>query len=360
MKGLLERVFWGLTVFLWSVFLLTLPQLRAQDAQDKPPSQDIQGIQDSTDNADTTERKTQENSDQHFGGPIGSNYILGPEDVINIEVFNVPELSKIVRVANDGMISLPLIGRVQAAGLTTEQLRKELEDKWGENYLQDPQVMVFVNQFKAKPVSVIGAVEKPGLYPLTGRRTLIEMLSMAGGFGKRGTSAAGRTVLVTRKSGFGDLQPVDGMHIRGPDQIEIDLNRLLYTRDQSLNIEIKPLDIISVSKAEVVYVTGAVGKPGGFVLEDRPSMTVLQAVAMAQGLSFTAAKKSARIIRTNQDGSKREVPINLSKILKGRAEDTTLLADDVLFVPDSAKKMIVKQGTDAGFAAFTGWLIWVH
>jgi polysaccharide export outer membrane protein len=360
MKGLLERVFWGLTVFLWPVFLLTLPQLRAQDAQDKPPSQDIQGIQDSTDNADTTERKTQENSDQHFGGPIGSNYILGPEDVINIEVFNVPELSKIVRVANDGMISLPLIGRVQAAGLTAEQLRKELEDKWGENYLQDPQVTVFVNQFKAKPVSVIGAVEKPGLYPLTGRRTLIEMLSMAGGFGKRGTSAAGRTVLVTRKSGFGDLQPVDGMHIRGPDQIEIDLNRLLYTRDQNLNIEMKPLDIISVSKAEVVYVTGAVNKPGGFVLEDRPTMTVLQAVAMAQGLTFTAAKKSARIIRTNQDGSKREVPVDLSQILKGRAQDTTLLADDVLFVPDSTKKLLGQRSTDAAFAAFTGWLIWVH
>ncbi len=360
MKGLLERVFWGLTVLLWSVFLLTLPQLRAQDAQDQPPSQDTQGIQNSTDNADTTEGKTQENSDQYFGGPIGPNYTLGPEDVIKIEVFNVPELSKTVRVANDGMISLPLIGRVQAAGLTAEQLRKELEDKWGENYLQDPQVTVFVNQFKAKPVSVIGAVEKPGLYPLTGRRTLIEMLSMAGGFGKKGTSAAGRTVLVTRKSSFGDLQPVDGMHIRGPDQIEIDLNRLLYTRDQNLNIEIKPLDIISVSKAEVVYVTGAVNKPGGFVLEDRPTMTVLQAVAMAQGLTFTAAKKSARIIRTNQDGSKREVPVDLSQILKGRAQDTTLLADDILFVPDSTKKLFGQRGTDAAFAAFTGWLIWVH
>jgi len=360
MKGHLERVSLGLAVFLWSVFLLTLPQLRAQDAQDKPPSQDTQGIQNSTDNADITEGKTQENSDQRSGGPIGSNYILGPEDVINIEVFNVPELSKTVRVANDGMISLPLIGRVQAAGFTAEQLRKELADKWGENYLQDPQVTVFVSEFKAKPVSVIGAVEKPGLYPLTGRRTLIEMLSMAGGFGKRTTSAAGRTVLVTRKSGFGDLQPVDGMHIRGPDQIEIDLNRLLYTRDQSLNIEIKPLDIISVSKAEVVYVTGAVNKPGGFVLEDRPTMTVLQAVAMAQGLTFTAAKKSARIIRTNQDGSKREVPVDLSQILKGRAQDTMLLADDILFVPDSTKKLLGQRSTDAAFAAFTGWLIWVH
>ena len=360
MKGLLERVFWGLTVFLWSVFLLTLPQLRAQDAQDKPPSQDIQGIQDSTDNADTTEGKTQENSDQHFGGPIGSNYILGPEDVINIEVFNVPELSKIVRVANDGMISLPLIGRVQAAGLTTEQLRKELEDKWGENYLQDPQVMVFVNQFKAKPVSVIGAVEKPGLYPLTGRRTLIEMLSMAGGFGKRGTSAAGRTVLVTRKSGFGDLQPVDGMHIRGPDQVEIDLNRLLYTKDEALNIEMKPLDIISVSKAEVVYVTGAVKRPGGFVLEDRPSLTVLQAVAMAEGFTSTAGKKSARILRTNQDGSKTEVPIDLAKIIKGKAQDTTLAANDILFVPDSKQKIVGQRAIDASVSTFSGWLIWAH
>ena len=309
MKGLLKRVSLGLTVFLWSVFLLTLPQLRAQDAQDKPASQDVQGIQNSTDNTDTTEGKTQGNSDQYFGGPIGPNYILGPEDVIKIDVLNVPELSKTtVRVANDGMISLPLIGRVQAAGLTAEQLRKELADKWGENYLQDPQVTVFVSEFKAKPVSVIGAVEKPGLYPLTGRRTLIEMLSMAGGFGKKGTSAAGRTVLITRKSGFGDLQPVDGMHVRGPDQIEIDLNRLLYTRDEALNIEMKPLDIISVSKAEVVYVTGAVKRPGGFVLEDRPTMTVLQAIAMAEGFTPTAGKKSARILRTNQDGSKTEVP----------------------------------------------------
>jgi polysaccharide export outer membrane protein len=281
--------------------------------------------------------------------------------VIKIDVLNVPELSKTTfRIANDGTISLPLIGRVQAAGLTSEQLRKELEDKWGENYLQDPQVTVFIDQFRAMPVSVIGAVEKPGLYPLTGRRTLIEMLSMAGGFGKKATSAAGRTVLVTRKSGFKDLQPVEGMHVRGPDQIEIDLNRLLYTRDEALNIEMKPRDIVSVSKAEVVYVTGAVKKPGGFVLEDRPTMTALQAVAMAEGFTATAAKGSARILRTNQDGSKTEVHINLGKILKGKAEDTTLAANDILFIPDSKKRVAGSRATDAAISTFTGWLIWSH
>jgi polysaccharide export outer membrane protein len=360
MRSFLEHPSLSFTICLSVAFLLTSSPSRAQDAQDKPASQDIQGIQNSTDDTDTTEGKTQGNSDQYFGGPIGPNYILGPEDVIKIEVFDLPELSKTARVANDGTISLPLIGRVQAAGLTADQLRKELADKWGENYLQDPQVTVFVSEFKAKPVSIIGAVEKPALYPLTGRRTLIEMLSMAGGFGKKNTSPAGRTVLVTRKSGFGDLQPVDGMHVRGPDQIEIDLNRLLYTRDQSLNIEIRPLDIISVSKAEVVYVTGAVVKPGGFVLEDRPSMTVLQAVAMAQGLTFTAARKSARIIRTNQDGSRREVPINLSKIIGGKAQDTTLTANDILFVPDSKQKMVAQRAIDASVSTFSGWLIWAH
>jgi polysaccharide export outer membrane protein len=360
MKGLPEHPSLSFIVGLSVAFLLASPGSRAQHTQDQPASQAPQAVQTPTTNAETTAGKAPGNSDQPSATFVDPNYVLGPEDVIAIDVFNVPELSKAVRVANDGQISLPLIGRVQAAGLTAEQLRQELAEKWGENYLQDPQVTVFVNEFKAKPVSVIGAVEKPGLYPLTGQRTLIEMLSMAGGFGKRGTSPAGRTVLITRTSGFKDLQPVEGMHVRGPDQIEVDLNRLLYTRDEGLNIEIKPLDIISVSKADVVYVEGAVKRPGGFVLEDRPAMSVLQAIAMAEGLTGTAAKGSARILRTNQDGSKTEVPINLVKILRGKARDTTLVANDVLFVPDSKKKIAGLRATDATISTITGWLIWTH
>ena len=344
MNRSLADISWGLVVFVFAVFPLALPRLCAQDTPGKP---------------DTTEGNAQEKPDQPSSSPRASNYILGPEDVVDIDVFDVPELSiKKVRVANDGMISLPLIGRVQAAGLTAEQLRKELEDKWGENYLQDPQVTVFVEDFKAKPASVIGAVEKPGLYSLTARRSLIEVLSMAGGFGKKNTSPAGRTVVVTRRSGFQGLQPVDGMHVRGPHQIEIDLNRLLYTKDVALNIEVKPLDIISVSRADAVYVTGAVKQPGGFVLEDRPAVTVLQAIAMAQGFTITAAKKSARIIRTNQDGSKTEIPLDLTKILRGKAPDATLAANDILFVPDSKRRIVALQGTNAGLTTFSGWLIW--
>ena len=360
MKGLPEHASLSFTICLTLVFLLTSSPSRAQDTEGQPASQAPQAVQIPATNAQTIAGNAPGNSDQPSAALIDSNYILGPEDVIKIEVFDLPELTKTVRVANDGQISLPLIGRVQAAGLTAEQLRQELADKWGENYLQDPQVTVFVSEFKAKPVSVIGAVEKPGLYPLTGRRTLIEMLSMAGGFGKRGTSPAGRTVLITRKSGFKDLQPVEGMHVRGPDQIEVDLNRLLYTRDEALNIEIRPRDIISVSKADVVYVTGAVKRSGGFVLEDRSTMSVLQAIAMAEGFTGTAAKGSVRILRTNQDGSKTEVPVNLGKILKGKAQDTMLVANDVLFVPDSKKKVAGLRATDATISTITGWLIWAH
>lgn len=361
MKGLAGELSLSFTICLSLVFLLTSPPSRAQNAQDKPASQPPQAVQIPTTNTDTTTGNAPGSPDPSSGSVVDPNYILGPEDVVTIDVFDLPELSKMnVRVANDGLVSLPLIGRVQAAGLTAEQLRQELAEKWGENYLQDPQVTVFVKEFKAKPVSVIGAVEKPGLFPLTGQRTLIEMLSMAGGFGKKSTSPAGRTVLITRKSGFKDLVPVEGMHVRGPDQIEVDLNRLLYTRDEGLNIEIKPLDIISVSKADVVYVTGAVKKPGGFVLEDRPTMTVLQALAMAGYFTGTAAKGSARILRTNQDGSKTEVPIDLGKILKGKAGDTTLAANDILFVPDSTKKVAGSRATDAAISTVTGWLIWAH
>jgi len=186
------------------------------------------------------------------------------------------------------------------------------------------------------------------------------MLSLDDGFGKKGSSPAGRTVVVTRKGGFKDLQPVAGMHMRGPDQVEIDLNRLLYTRDEGLNIEIKPLDIISVSKADVIYVTGAVKAPGGFVLEDRPTLTVLQAISMAGGFTATAARGSARILKTQPDGSQTEVPINLSKVLNGKAEDTTLAANDILIVPDSKKKMAGARALDAGVSTFSGWLIWTR
>jgi polysaccharide biosynthesis/export protein len=320
-----------------------------QDAVPGPESQEPSRQQDSRALPETQETPT-----------IGSDYLIGPEDVLRVDVFDVPELSNLVlRVANDGTIAPPLLGHVKASGLTPSELRKELEAKWGAKYLQNPQVSIFVQEFHAMPVSVVGAVEKPGLYPLTGPRNLIEMISLAGGLAKRTSAPAGRTVYVTREGGFGDLKPTDGMQLVAQDKLEIDIRKLLYSNESSLNIAIEPRDIISVSKADVVYVTGrGVQKPGGFVLEDRDNVTVFQALAMAGGVGPNAKKHDAMIIRRQADGSRTEIPVDLDKVLKGKAPDLTLAANDILFVPDSAQKAALKRGTEVIMGTISGLLIY--
>jgi polysaccharide export outer membrane protein len=289
---------------------------------------------------------------------LGPNYIIGPEDVLDIEVFDVPELHKAVRVSNDGVITLALIGRVKAAGLTTEQLRQQLEAKYGESYLQKPQVTVFVTEFHAQPVSVIGAVEKPGIYQLTGRRTLIEMLSMAGGLAKRSSAPAGRYLYVTRRQGFQDIPSAEGLELIAPEKLQVNIQRLLYSHEDALNIEVEPRDIISVSKADVVYVVGAVRKAGGFVLEDREKITVTQALAMAEGFAGSPAKSSARIVRRASDGTRTEIPVNLKRVLDGKAEDIDMLANDILYIPDSTGKAAAKRSLEAAISTVSGIVIW--
>jgi len=294
----------------------------------------------------------------HGPDKLGPNYIIGPEDVLDVDVFNVPELRKTVRVSNDGTIALSLLGRVKAAGLTTEQLRDELEEKYGETYLQNPQVSVYITEFHAQPVSVIGAVERPGLYQLTGPRTLIEILSMAGGLAKRTSAPAGKTLYVTRKEGFGDLSVAEGMQLVAPQKLEINISRLLYSHEDVLNIEIQPRDTISVTKADVIYVVGDVRKPGGFVLEDRENLTVLQALAMAEGVLNTASKSQARIIRKTAEGARTEIPVDLKKVLAGKSPDEVMAANDILFVPNSAAKSALKRGAEAAIGTVSGILIY--
>jgi len=287
-----------------------------------------------------------------------TDYVIGPEDVLGIDVFDVPELSKLVaRVANDGSITVPLLGQVHASGLTTQQLREELQSEWGKTYLQNPQVTLFVQEFHARPVSVIGAVDKPGLYYLMGPRTLVEVLALAGGLAKLGT-APGRTLIVTRRDGFEDVQPSEGLRQVAPDKVEININRLLYSRESGLNIPILPFDTISISKADIVYVVGDVKRNGGFVLQDQEKITVLQALALAQGLGGTASKGHAMIIRRSPGGSRTEVPLNLGKILKGKSQDVEMAANDILFVPTSTGKAAAKRGAETAISTISGILIY--
>ena len=287
-----------------------------------------------------------------------TDYVIGPEDVLQITVFDVPDLNQTVRVANDGTIGLPLLGRVEASGLTADQLRDRLETKLGKNLVQNPQVSVFVQQYHARPVSIVGAVEKPGLYQITGPRSLVEMISLAGGLAKRNSAAPGKTVYVTRPAGFNNLKIVPGMKKLAPDKIEIDLKDLLYTQANGLNIQIEPHDIIAVSKADVIYVAGGgVRKPGGFILEDRESVTVVQALAMAQGLAPNAARGRARIIHTKPDGSREEKYIDVEKILKDQAPDPVLAANDILYIPTSKGKAAAKKTVETIVQTVSGFLI---
>lgn len=289
---------------------------------------------------------------------VSADYLIGPEDVLKINVFGVKELDETVRVSNNGTISIPLLGKVKAAGLTANQLSNRLQVELGKNLLQNPQVTVFVKQFHARPVSIVGAVAKPGIYQITGPRSLIEMLSLAGGLATQGRISAGKMVYVTRPGGFPGLKVVPGMTKVSPDKIGIDIKDLLYTQAKGLNIPIRPKDIIAVSKADIVYVTGGgVTKPGGFVLQDRDSITVIQALAMAEGLAPNAARHSARIIHTKPNGSHVEIPLDLEKVIKDKAPDPNLAANDILYVPSSRGKAAAKKTIQAIVQTVSGYII---
>lgn len=289
---------------------------------------------------------------------VSPDYLIGPEDVLQIKVFDVKDLDETVRVSNNGTIVIPLLGRVEASGLTADQLRNRLQNELGKNLLQNPQVTVFVKQFHARPVSIVGAVERPGMYQITGPRSLIEMLSMAGGLSTQGTVSPGKTVYITRPEGFANLKMVPGIQKVGPDKVGINIKDLLYTQAKGLNIQIQPHDIIAVSKADIIYVAGnGVRKPGGFVLRDRNSITVIQALAMAEGLAPNAARHNARIIHTQANGSHIDIPINLEKVIKNKAPDPSLAANDILYVPSSRSKAAMKKTTQAIIQTLSGYLI---
>jgi len=337
----------------WACFLLFFGAsfVQAQDVQ--PQDQEAQAG-----DLQPQQGTDAEASPTGAGGALGADYVIGPEDILTLDVMNVPELKETVRVENDGTIPVRLLGHVKAAGLTTAQLRTDLEKAWGESYLEDPKVTVFIREFHAQPISVIGAVAKPGLYQLTGPRTLIEVISLAGGLGTRGANQPGRFLSVTRKGGFDDLQLTEGMEQTAPDQIEIDLKELVQTRDPALNMKMKPFDIVNVTKAGIVYVIGAVGKPGGFVMEDRERVTVLQALSMAGGVTAFAKKSGARIVRQGENGSRQEIPVDLGKVVKGTGEDVEMSANDILIVPDNTAKYWGMRGVDTAISALTAAVIY--
>jgi polysaccharide biosynthesis/export protein len=269
-----------------------------------------------------------------------SGYILGPDDQIIIRAIDAPEISdKPVLIGTNGNITLPLIGRVQAGGLTVEQLETELNNRL-KKYVQDPQISVTVSEFRSQPVSVFGGVAKPGVIQLRGSKTLYEVLSMAGG----PNETAGSSLTVTRRRENGEI-PLPGATIDPTGQFstaELNVQEIREGKNPAANIEIKPNDTISVSEANsnMIYVVGDVGHGGAFTLGGRQSLSVLKGLSLAGGLGRTAKPQKARIIRGVAGEPKpQEIAVNIKQILAGKAEDVLLQPQDVLVVPTSSGKV---------------------
>lgn len=325
-------------------------------------------------------------------GAVGAgNYCIGPDDQLDITVLEAPELNGTPRVSQSGDISLPLIGTVKAAGLTTQELQVVVEELLRRRYIKDPHVTVQVRDVQSHPVAVFGAVKKPGVFQIRDPKTVIEILSMAEGL----DADAGDKVIVEHRSrdgggvesswnsGSAEAPTADDTlaasprvrapqmalvstpprfaHLSAPEAendsstVTIDLKKLLDTGNPALNVLVYPGDVVKVPRADLVYVVGEVGKPGGFELKSNERVSVLQALAMAQGLTHTSAASHARIIRTDPvTNARTEIPINIKKILAGKSADPMLRPRDILFVPNSSERAALYRGVEAAVSIGSG------
>jgi polysaccharide export outer membrane protein len=283
-----------------------------------------------------------------------SGYVLGPGDEITIIAINLDEIAnRPIRVGSDGEINLPLLGRVRAAGLTVEELEAELTDR-AKVYLRNPDLAITVSSFQSQPVSVLGAVGAPGIVQLQGRKTLLEVISLAGGL----RPDHGSRITITRREDYGSIPLPSAATQAGHSVAEVRVSGILEASRPEENILILPHDVITVSAAEVVYVMGQVRRPGGYTLGDRSNMSILQLLALAEGVSGTAREEDARIIRPVEGSTPIEVAVNLSDLLQGKIPDMPLEPQDILFVPDSFAKGALRRTVDAAISAVTGMVIY--
>jgi polysaccharide biosynthesis/export protein len=277
---------------------------------------------------------------------------VGTGDLLHIDVFDVPELTREVRVSDTGDISYPLIpGRIPAAGQTPFQLQVSLEHLLIENGLiSHPQVSVFVKEQNSQPVTIVGAVLKPMIYQIIRPTTLLEVLAAAGGLAQD----AGSSIIVTRSSrpGIAGEPGKDGTSAPGPDSqtIKIEIQDLLVSGNPSFNVPIYGGDFISVPTAGIIYVEGSgISQPGGYVLQSHgEQITVLKAIALAHGMTGFAKADDAVIFRMNPNtGQREQIPVHIKQIEKNKTEDVAMKTNDILYVPDSIGRKILARGAEA-------------
>ncbi len=279
------------------------------------------------------------------------DYIIGSGDLLGVEVFDVPELTRDIRVSETGFISLPLLPtKVHASGLTPYQLQDKIAELLQTNGLiSTPEVTVSVKEQRSQPITVIGAVKTPMVIQAMRQTTLLQVLSQAGGI----SEDAGSIVMVTRSLDTDVAQPTADPQ---PQTFTIALNDLLDSGDGRFNIPVIGGDVVSVPRAGIVYIVGAVARPGGFVMQnDRDRMTALKVLSLAGGTLGTAKSNQSVILRKDPaTGQREQVHVDLDKVLHLKGEDVTLQASDILYVPDSTAKKAAKRAGDIAISLATG------
>ena len=288
---------------------------------------------------------------------VRSTYVLGPDDQLEI---SGPELTEVankpVRIDGDGDIQVPLAGRIHVSGLTVQQTEQEL-NKVLSTYIRRPQVVVNVAEVRSQPVSVLGAVNTPGVHQVQGHKTLLEMLALAGGI----RPDAGYSVRITRQLEWGCIPlPKTELDSSGRFSVaELNLKKIMEAKNPEENIQIFPHDVISVPKAEMVYVIGEVRRSGGFVLGEHQTISVLQALSLAEGLNGAADTRHARILRLKREADQREeLAVDVKDVLNGKKPDIALRGDDILFIPGSTGKKAALRAIEAAIQTGSGMAIW--
>lgn len=269
---------------------------------------------------------------------------IAPGDVLDISVFDVPELSQQVRVGADGTAQLALIGSTQVAGMTAQQaaetIARALHDR---NFLVRPQVNLLIKEPAVQGVSVVGEVQHPGIYSIVGSRTLLDAISLAGGL----TNVADTKVTVKHRA-------------QGTANVTVNLRNDDANASLAADVQVFPGDMVVVPRAGVVYVMGDVARPGGFVMQNSGKITLLEAVAQAGSVLPSAAGNQAVLLRKTDDGYTSS-KVDINKIARGKEADFPLHANDILFVPNSKLKNAVHNtGLIASAAATASIYAIIH
>jgi polysaccharide export outer membrane protein len=288
---------------------------------------------------------------------------LGAGDLLHIDVFDVPELSRDVRVTDSGVISFPLIPEtIPATGLTPFQLERKMEEVLAaDGLVAHPQVSIFVKEQASQPVTIVGAVGHASVVQIARPTSLIELLANSGGI----TDDAGANIIITRPN------PPDPGHMETVSDttdpaaetttITISLKDLLESGNADYNIQVHGGDIVTVPRAGIIYVLGyGVAQQGEYVLQAHgDQVTALKALALAHGLTAFAKADDTVIMRNDPVTGKRiEIPVHLKQIQNHKADDVALQSNDILYVPDSKGRKALARGTEAALGIGTGIAIY--